>query len=171
MSNVSNITFKAIGNSREYLAKISNSYHTNFNRVVFSNSQGLELIGLLIDGNTTAYYISIRDGRFTEFTTALKLKDYANAILIDNNEFYGCDKNIIIDSCDGNRITNNTFQDFKISGIQLLHTSSSDGPTTANTIAHNYFEADISVKDTTFIGDIDFNNDNKCRYNFIYSNQ
>lgn len=90
---------------------------------------------------------------------------HANANNVLYNNFYLVKTNIVIDSCNGLRIIGNTFQDFKVKGVDILYSTGSRP--VGNSISSNYFEGDKTVATC----DIDFNNTAEAVDNMIIGNR
>lgn len=165
-----NFSIKAIGTPRDCLIEVSSSYHVDMNKLSISTNLN-NIKAIYFNGETHCYYNSITNCNINNFDVGVHLYHYANAITIDNNEFYLCDKCIVIESCDGNRITSNTFQSFKISGVKLEYNETINSPTNGNVLIGNYFEYDSNSLNTTYVGDIDLSNGLKCYGNYFIGNQ
>lgn len=170
-TKISNVTLNACGESRDYLMYIKKSYYGVFERLKFRNDNKAVNTAMIFDSKDYCYYHTVFSCVFSDYSIGVKTIENANAILIDKNEFYQCDIGVVIDACDGNRVTNNTFQTFYKSGVKLDRTENTGTPCNGNYISGNYFEADGKSIDTTYIGDIDCSNNVDVRGNFIIANQ
>lgn len=149
----------------EYIVKVYSAYHFTANLCTFYGKNKATK-GIYSYGDTYSYYHYINTCRFVSITNAIVLSYNSNASTINNNEFYQCDNCIVIDSCNGVRVENNTFQSYVYNGI-ILEYNNYGSKTWGNLISGNYFEG----KPTTAIADIDFTSNADCRNNTITGNK
>lgn len=149
----------------EYIVKVYSAYHFTVNLCTFYGKNKATK-GIYSYGDTYSYYHYINTCRFVSITNAIVLSYNSNASTINNNEFYQCDNCIVIDSCNGVRVENNTFQSYVYKGI-ILEYNNYGSKTWGNLISGNYFEGEP----TTAIADIDFTSNANCRNNTIIGNK
>lgn len=151
--------------SLDYMVKVHSAFHFTANLCTFYGKSKVSK-GIYSYGIVNSYYHTITTCRFVEFTDAILLSYNSNGCTISNNEFYQCDNCIVIDSCNGDRIENNTFQSYKSKAIVLQY-NDYGSKTWGNIISGNYFEGEP----TTAVADIDFTNNANCRNNTIIGNK
>lgn len=151
--------------SLDYMIKVHSAFHFTANLCTFYGKSKVSK-GIYSYGIVNSYYHTITTCRFVEFTDAILLSYNSNGCTIFNNEFYQCDNCIVIDSCNGDRIENNTFQSYKSKAIVLQY-NNYGSKTWGNIISGNYFEGEP----TTAVADIDFTNNANCRNNTIIGNK
>ena len=151
--------------SLDYMVKVHSAFHFTANLCTFYGKSKVSK-GIYSYGIVNSYYHTITTCRFVEFTDAILLSYNSNGCTISNNEFYQCDNCIVIDSCNGDRIENNTFQSYKSKAIVLQY-NDYGSKTWGNIISGNYFEGEP----TTAVADIDFTNNADCRNNTIIGNK
>ena len=151
--------------SLDYMIKVHSAFHFTANLCTFYGKSKVSK-GIYSYGIVNSYYHTITTCRFVEFTDAILLSYNSNGCTISNNEFYQCDNCVVIDSCNGDRIENNTFQSYKSKAIVLQY-NDYGSKTWGNIISGNYFEGEP----TTAIADIDFTNNANCRNNTIIGNK
>ena len=151
--------------SLDYMIKVHSAFHFTANLCTFYGKSKVSR-GIYSYGIVNSYYHTITTCRFVEFTDAILLSYNSNGCTISNNEFYQCDNCIVIDSCNGDRIENNTFQSYKNKAIVLQY-NDYGSKTWGNIISGNYFEGEP----TTAVADIDFTNNADCRNNTIIGNK
>lgn len=151
--------------SLDYMIKVHSAFHFTANLCTFYGKSKVSK-GIYSYGIVNSYYHTITTCRFVEFTDAILLSYNSNGCTIFNNEFYQCDNCIVIDSCNGDRIENNTFQSYKSKAIVLQY-NDYGSKTWGNIISGNYFEGEP----TTAVADIDFTNNADCRNNTIIGNK
>lgn len=149
----------------EYIVKVYSAYHFTANLCTFYGKNKATK-GIYSYGDTYSYYHYINTCRFVSITNAIVLSYNSNASTINNNEFYQCDNCIVIDSCNGVRVENNTFQSYVYNGI-ILEYNNYGSKTWGNLISGNYFEGEPA----TAIADIDFTSNADCRNNTITGNK
>lgn len=147
------------------MVKVHSAFHFTANLCTFYGKSKVSK-GIYSYGIVNSYYHTITTCRFVEFTDAILLSYNSNGCTISNNEFYQCDNCIVIDSCNGDRIENNTFQSYKSKAIVLQY-NDYGSKTWGNIISGNYFEGEP----TTAVADIDFTNNADCRNNTIIGNK
>ena len=144
------------------LIKVHSSYYCVFEKLNMGSSKVDTAI--IFDGTDSSYYHTITNCNISSFNTGIKFTGHANANNVLYNNFYLVKTNIVIDSCNGLRIIGNTFQDFKVKGIDILYSTGSRP--VGNSISSNYFEGDKTVATC----DIDFNNTAEAVDNMIIGN-
>lgn len=144
------------------LIKVHSSYYCVFEKLNMGSSKVDTAI--IFDGTDSSYYHTITNCNISSFNTGIKFTGHANANNVLYNNFYLVKTNIVIDSCNGLRIIGNTFQDFKVKGIDILYSTGSIP--VGNSISSNYFEGDKTVATC----DIDFNNTAEAVDNMIIGN-
>lgn len=144
------------------LIKVHSSYYCVFEKLNMGSSKVDTAI--IFDGTDSSYYHTITNCNISSFNTGIKFTGHANANNVLYNNFYLVKTNIVIDSCNGLRIIGNTFQDFKVKGIDILYSTGSKP--VGNSISSNYFEGDKTVATC----DIDFNNTAEAVDNMIIGN-
>lgn len=144
------------------LIKVHSSYYCVFEKLNMGSSKVDTAI--IFDGTDSSYYHTITNCNISSFNTGIKFMGHANANNVLYNNFYLVKTNIVIDSCNGLRIIGNTFQDFKVKGIDILYSTGSRP--VGNSISSNYFEGDKTVATC----DIDFNNTAEAVDNMIIGN-
>ena len=144
------------------LIKVHSSYYCVFEKLNMGSSKVDTAI--IFDGTDSSYYHTITNCNISSFNTGIKFTGRANANNVLYNNFYLVKTNIVIDSCNGLRIIGNTFQDFKVKGIDILYSTGSRP--VGNSISSNYFEGDKTVATC----DIDFNNTAEAVDNMIIGN-
>lgn len=144
------------------LIKVHSSYYCVFEKLNMGSSKVDTAI--IFDGTDSSYYHTITNCNISSFNTGIKFTGHANANNVLYNNFYLVKTNIVIDSCNGLRIIGNTFQDFKVKGIDILYSTGSRP--VGNSISSNYFEGDKTVATC----DIDFNNTKEAVDNMIIGN-
>lgn len=165
--NISGITFESEDNSTmEYLIYVYGAYHVHINNCCFYGKGKKAKIGIKYYGEKNTYYNVLNKNRFVELEQGIIFSYNVNGSTIIDNEFYQCDTCIIIDSCNGDRIINNIFQNYIYKAIELKY-SNVGSYTWGNLILSNYFEGTFE----TAICDIDFSSNNNCRNNYIMCNK
>lgn len=144
------------------LIKVHSSQYCVFEKLNMGSSKVDTAI--IFDGTDSSYYHTITNCNISSFNTGIKFTGHANANNVLYNNFYLVKTNIVIDSCNGLRIIGNTFQDFKVKGIDILYSTGSRP--VGNSISSNYFEGDKTVATC----DIDFNNTAEAVDNMIIGN-
>lgn len=144
------------------LIKVYNSYYCAFEKLYMGSTKVDTAI--IFDGTDNSYYHTVTNCNISSFNIGIKFMGHANANNVLYNNFYLVGTNIVIDSCNGLRITGNTFQDFKTKGIDFLYSVGSRP--VGNSIISNYFEGDKNVA----LCDIDFNNTPEAVDNMIVGN-
>ena len=170
-SKMDTITINACGDVRDYLMYVKTSYYGVFEKLRFTNTDKIAAAAIIFDSADHCYYHTVYSCVFSDFAIGIKTIKNANAILIDKNEFYMCDIGVVIDACDGNRVTNNTFQTFYKSGIKLDRTSGQGTVCNGNYISGNYFEVDFNSISSSYVGDIDCSDKADVKGNYIIGNQ
>ena len=151
--------------------RIINSFDIHLLRCGFYGNNSVD-VGVLMDAvsyDQHSYFHTIAFCRFTALPIGVKCTRHSNSNTIDNNEFYACVNCIVIDSCNGERIINNTFQSFTGAGVKFeFHKFSNAGSITrGNLVEGNYFEG---VNQESTVGDIDFTNNDNCNSNYVLGN-
>ena len=165
---IRNLRLTAVGEAREALVVIDTSYYGVFESVQFSNYSGAVNVGVHVDGSDFCYYQAFRSCVFNNLPVGIKFSGHSNAHLVDKCEFYECETCASIDGAENIRLTNNCFQSFTVCGVKIDVTGK--GLPKSTLIMGNYFEADEKTKDTTYVGDIDFSNNEACQGNFVLAN-
>lgn len=144
------------------LIKVHSSYYCVFEKL---NMESTKVnIAIIFDGTDNSYYHVVTNCNISSFNIGIKFMGHANANSVLYNNFYLVKTNIVIDSCNGLRIIGNTFQDFKVKGVDILYSTGSRP--VGNSISSNYFEGDKTVATC----DIDFNNTAEAVDNMIIGN-
>lgn len=165
---ISNVTFTAIGSNRECLMCISdNSYYGDFRNITFANQTNAVNVAVKVDGTNKCHYMVFSNCVFSNFELGVYLYNSANSNHINDSVFYLCNTCVELNGSEGNRITNNTFQTFKVSAIKLYTTNDFVCKARANLITGNYFEGDNTV---SYVGDIDLCGDKTSVNNTILGN-
>lgn len=144
------------------LIKVHSSYYCVFEKLNMGSTK--VDTAMIFDGTDSSYYHIVTNCNISSFNTGIKFMGHANANNVLYNNFYLVKTNIVIDSCNGLRIIGNTFQDFKVKGIDILYSTGSRP--VGNSISSNYFEGDKTVATC----DIDFNNTAEAVDNMIIGN-
>lgn len=144
------------------LIKVHSSYYCVFEKLNMGSTKVNTAI--IFDGTDSSYYHVVTNCNISSFNIGIKFMGHANANSVLYNNFYLVKTNIVIDSCNGLRIIGNTFQDFKVKGIDILYSTGSKP--VGNSISSNYFEGDKTVATC----DIDFNNTAEAVDNMIIGN-
>lgn len=144
------------------LIKVHSSYYCVFEKLNMGSTK--VDTAMIFDGTDNSYYHTITNCNISSFNIGIKFMGHANANNVLYNNFYLVKTNIVIDSCNGLRIIGNTFQDFKVKGIDILYSTGSRP--VGNSISSNYFEGDKTVATC----DIDFNNTAEAVDNMIIGN-
>lgn len=144
------------------LIKVHSSYYCVFEKLNMGSTKVDAAI--IFDGTDSSYYHVVTNCNISSFNVGIKFMGHANANSVLYNNFYLVKTNIVIDSCNGLRIIGNTFQDFKVKGVDILYSTGSRP--VGNSISSNYFEGDKTVATC----DIDFNNTAEAVDNMIVGN-
>lgn len=144
------------------LIKVHSSYYCVFEKLNMGSTK--VDTAMIFDGTDNSYYHTITNCNISSFNIGIKFMGHANANNVLYNNFYLVKTNIVIDSCNGLRIIGNTFQDFKVKGVDILYSTGSRP--VGNSISSNYFEGDKTVATC----DIDFNNTAEAVDNMIIGN-
>lgn len=140
--SLNNITFK----SNNDIGNIYNTYYVEIKECQFignTKNNGLIIDGKDVNvGDSPAYYINIKSSMFSGFDKAIKFMNQANANVVETTSFYNCSRCVEIDNSNGIKLFNNTFQDFKEIGVNLLNTHTS-AYNNGSVIIGNYFEASL----------------------------
>lgn len=144
------------------LIKVHSSYYCVFEKLHMGSTK--VDTAMIFDGTDNSYYHTITNCNISSFNIGIKFMGHANANNVLYNNFYLVKTNIVIDSCNGLRIIGNTFQDFKVKGVDILYSTGSRP--VGNSISSNYFEGDKTVATC----DIDFNNTAEAIDNMIIGN-
>ena len=146
-SRVRDFSFENIGfiaENTKKLVNIVNSFNGHFKKCRFFNSVGIQNIGLNINSNAqSGYYIYVVECDFSSLETGVVLENQANSNVIERCKFYLCDNGIKMDNSNGNRIINNTIQDYKLNGI-IIDNTDSVSRNNGTVIIGNYLEAKSS---------------------------
>lgn len=146
----------------ESLIKVHSSYYCVFEKLNMGSTK--VDTAMIFDGTNSSYYHVVTNCNISSFNVGIKFMGHANANSVLYNNFYLVKTNIVIDSCNGLRIIGNTFQDFKVKGVDILYSTGSRP--VGNSISSNYFEGDKTVATC----DIDFNNTAEAVDNMIIGN-
>ena len=144
------------------LIKVHSSYYCVFEKLNMGSTK--VDTAMIFDGTDSSYYHIVTNCNISSFNVGIKFIGHANANSVLYNNFYLVKTNIVIDSCNGLRIIGNTFQDFKVKGVDILYSTGSRP--VGNSISSNYFEGDKTVATC----DIDFNNTAEAVDNMIIGN-
>ena len=144
------------------LIKVHSSYYCVFEKLNMGSTK--VDTAMIFDGTDSSYYHVVTNCNISSFNVGIKFMGHANANSVLYNNFHLVKTNIVIDSCNGLRIIGNTFQDFKVKGVDILYSTGSRP--VGNSISSNYFEGDKTVATC----DIDFNNTAEAVDNMIIGN-
>jgi parallel beta-helix repeat protein len=97
--------------SLDYLMKIYKAFHLTIESCTFYGKDKVNK-GLYSYGDVQSYYHYINNNRFVNLVNGVYLSYNSNAATVSNNEFYLCTNCVLIDSSNGCRIENNTFQNY-----------------------------------------------------------
>lgn len=166
-TSISKVTIEIADNveALDYLIKIYKAFHLTIESCTFYGKDKVSK-GLYSYGDIQSYYHYINNNRFVNLVDGVYLSYNSNAVTISNNEFYLCTNCVLIDSSNGCRIENNTFQNYVTTAIFLDYNDYGSN-TWGNIIQGNYFEGTPA----TATADIDFNNKTQCRNNTILGNK
>ena len=166
-TSISKLTIEIADNieSLDYLMKIYKAFHLTIESCTFYGKDKVNK-GLYSYGDVQSYYHYINNNRFVNLVNGVYLSYNSNAATVSNNEFYLCTNCVLIDSSNGCRIENNTFQNYVTTAIFLDYNDYGSN-TWGNIIQGNYFEGTPA----TATADIDFNNKTQCRNNTILGNK
>ena len=166
-TSISKLTIEIADNieSLDYLMKIYKAFHLTIESCTFYGKDKVNK-GLYSYGDVQSYYHYINNNRFVNLVNGVYLSYSSNAATVSNNEFYLCTNCVLIDSSNGCRIENNTFQNYVTTAIFLDYNDYGSN-TWGNIIQGNYFEGTPA----TATADIDFNNKTQCRNNTILGNK
>lgn len=167
-----NMVIRGVGDvERETLINVVNCFHAIIENVEIYDEGGKVTNGICCDSTIKSYYHNFYRCRISGFPVGVRLTHNANACTIQDCEFYVCGIGVIIDSCNGTRILNNTFQTYKTNAIRLEY-NNYGSQTRGNIIIGNYFESDYFDPNhtPTAKGDIDFTNNPVCSGNTIIGN-
>lgn len=114
-------------NGDNTLIDIYNSYYIDIKNIQLlgnKNNIGINIDGRNLEENvdSPAYYIHINNCMLSTLFESIHIKKQANANIIESSNIYNCDYGVVIDGSNGNRIINNTIQDFINTAIVLDNT-------------------------------------------------
>ena len=170
---IENVTFLGGDFCADVISIANRVFCLNMKNMNIWGKSGVTEHGIIIDGDNSAYYITIANCRFTWCNYGVSFTHNSNACTIKDSVFENCQICTLIHSCNGVRLIGNTYQTFHDRAVVLDYLSGEGSVTRGNLILGNYFEGDRAVSDSeikTAVGDIDISNNINCQGNFIVGN-